>query len=73
VGIGYVNDKLKGLTVGGVKASAKTAMDESYPVARGLYMFTKGDPTGVVKDFIDFVMSDEGQKIAVEEGFVSFK
>ena len=73
VGIGYVNDKLKGLTVGGVKASAKTAMDNSYPVARALYMFTKGEPTGVVKDFIDFVKGDEGQKIAVEEGFVSFK
>jgi phosphate transport system substrate-binding protein len=73
VGIGYLNDKLKGVTVGGVAASAKTAMDKSYPVARGLYMFTKGEPTGVVKDFIDFVLSDEGQKIAVEEGFVSYK
>ena len=73
VGIGYLNDKLKGLKVGGVMASAKTAMDKSYPIARGLNMYTRGEPKGVVKQFIDFVMSAEGQKIVVEEGFVSLK
>ena len=73
VGIGYLNDKLKGLTVGGVTASAKTAMDNSYPIARGLYMFTNGEPKGQTADFIAFVMGDEGQKIAKEEGFVPVK
>ena len=71
VGIGYLNDNIKGLTINGVKASAKTAMDNSYPVARALYMFTQGEPQGEVKKFIDFVKSPEGQKIAVEEGFVA--
>jgi phosphate transport system substrate-binding protein len=70
VGIGYLNDKLKGLTINGVKASAKTAMDKSYPVARGLNMYTRGEPKGVVKQYIDFVMGAEGQKIVAEEGFV---
>ncbi|MBU1452934.1 MAG: PstS family phosphate ABC transporter substrate-binding protein [Proteobacteria bacterium] len=73
VGIGYLNAKLKGLTVGGVNASAKTAMDQSYPVARGLYMFTNGEPKGKVAAFINFVMGPEGQKIAKEEGFVPVK
>lgn len=73
VGIGYLNDKLKGLKVGGVMASAKTAMDKSYPIARGLNMYTRGEPKGAVKQFIDFVLSPEGQKIVVEEGFVSLK
>ncbi|MBU2468152.1 MAG: phosphate ABC transporter substrate-binding protein, partial [Proteobacteria bacterium] len=73
VGIGYLNAKLKGLTVGGVDASAKTAMDQSYPVARGLYMFTNGEPKGKVAAFINFVMGPEGQKIAKEEGFVPVK
>ncbi|BEQ13352.1 phosphate ABC transporter substrate-binding protein [Desulfoferula mesophila] len=73
VGIGYLNDKLKGLTVNGVKASAKTAMDKTYPIARGLYMFTQSKPKGQVAKFIEFVMSPEGQKIAVEEGFVAVK
>ena len=71
VGIGYLNDKLKGLTVNGVMASPQTAADNSYPIARGLYMFTQGEPTGEVKDFIDFVLGAEGQKIVVEEGFVA--
>jgi phosphate transport system substrate-binding protein len=73
VGIGYLNPKLKGLTVNGVKASAKTAMDKSYPVARALYMFTRGEPKGEVKKFLGFVMGAEGQKIAVSEGFVAAK
>jgi phosphate transport system substrate-binding protein len=73
VGIGYLNDKLKGLKVGGVTASAKTAMNKSYPIARGLNMYTRGEPKGVVKDFIDFVLSPEGQKIVKEEGFVALK
>ena len=70
VGIGYLNPKLKGLTVNKVKASAKTAMDKSYPIARALFMFTRGKPTGVVKGFLDFVKSPKGQKIAADEGFV---
>jgi phosphate transport system substrate-binding protein len=73
VGIGYVNPNLKALTVEGVKASAKTAMDGSYPVARQLYMFTNGEPTGAVKAFLDFVKGPEGQKIVQEEGFVPLK
>jgi len=70
VGIGYLNPKLKALTVNGVKADAKTAADSSYPVARELYMFTQGRPKGAVKDFLDFVKGAEGKKIAKEEGFV---
>jgi phosphate transport system substrate-binding protein len=70
VGIGYLNDELKGLTVNGVEASAKTALSKAYPVARGLNMYTNGEPTGVVKDFIQYILSDEGQKMVEEEGFV---
>jgi len=70
VGIGYLSNDLKGLTVGGVAASADAARDKSYPVSRELYMYTNGEPTGAVKAFIDFVMGAEGQKIAGEEGFV---
>jgi len=70
VGIGYLNPKLKALTVNGVKASPRTAMKGTYPVARGLYMFTPGKPRGEVKKFLDFVKGPEGQKIAAQEGFV---
>ena len=70
VGLGYLNDSLKGLKVGGIMASGKTAKDGSYPVARELYMFTPGEPAGAAKAYIDFVKGPEGQKIAEEEGFV---
>lgn len=73
VGIGYLNPKLKGLTVGGVMASPKTAMDMSYPIARQLFMFTGPNPKPEVKKFLAFVKGPEGQKIAEEEGFVPVK
>ncbi|MFH1057133.1 MAG: phosphate ABC transporter substrate-binding protein [Pseudomonadota bacterium] len=70
VGIGYLNPQLKALTVGGVAASAQTAKSKAYPIARGLNMYTNGTPKGVVKDFIDFVMGPEGQKLVAAEKFV---
>jgi phosphate transport system substrate-binding protein len=36
-------------------------------------MYTNGDPKGLAKDFIDFILSPEGQKIVEEVGFVSLK
>jgi phosphate transport system substrate-binding protein len=46
VGIGYLNPRVKALTVGGVAASADTARNKTYPVARGLYMYTGKEPVG---------------------------
>ena len=71
VGIGYITDKLKALTVEGVVPSVSSAKDGSYPLSRYLYMFTKGQPSGVVKDFLDFVKDKQGQEIVETEGFVA--
>ncbi|MCX5833349.1 MAG: phosphate ABC transporter substrate-binding protein [Deltaproteobacteria bacterium] len=73
VGIGYVNKSVKALTVNGVEASAKNALDGTYSIARPLYMFTDGQPTGAVADYIRFVLSPEGQKIVKQQGFVPVK
>ena len=70
VGIGYLNAKLKGLTVDGVMASAKTALDKTYPIARALNMYTKGEPKGQVKAYLDFLKSEAGQALVKKEGFV---
>ncbi len=70
VGIGYLNPQVKALSVGGVEATPQTAKDKSYAIARGLNMYTNGEPKGAVKDFIEFVLGPEGQKIVKEEGFV---
>ena len=70
VGLGYVDDTVKAIKVGGVDATVANVLSGSYPVSRSLYMYTSGEPTGLAKDFLDFVKSSEGQKIVEEEGFV---
>ena len=73
IGIGYLNDTLKPVAVDGVAGTAKTALDGTYPVSRYLFMFTKGWPTGDVLNFINFVLSDQGQKVVAESGFVPLR
>lgn len=70
VGIGYLNQSVKALTVNGITASAKNALSKEYPVARPLYMYTNGEPKGDVANFIKFVLSPAGQKLVAKEGFV---
>ncbi|MEK9164041.1 MAG: substrate-binding domain-containing protein, partial [Chloroflexota bacterium] len=50
-----------------------TVNDKSYPVARDLYMYSRGQPTGVVKDYLDWLLGAEAQKIVAELGFVPVK
>jgi phosphate transport system substrate-binding protein len=44
--------------------------DKSYPIARDLYIYARGVPTGAVKAYLDWIMADEAQKIVAELGFV---
>lgn len=75
-GLGYVPDDLKIIAVaeaeGGdyVLPSISTVNDKSYPIARDLYMYTAGEPTGAVKDYLDWILSPEAQQIVAELGFV---
>lgn len=70
-GIGYVDKTVKAVRVEGIQASAATAKDGSYPLSRGLYMYTDGSPAGDAKAFIDYVLSPDGQKIVSDTGFIS--
>ena len=70
IGLGYMNDSVRGITVNGIEATAATALSGAYLVARPLFMFTNGWPTGVVADFITFVVSRDGQELVRKEGFV---
>ena len=71
VGLGYIDEEVKALKVNGVEATVANVKDGSYPIARNLNMFTKGEPTGIALEFLKFIDSDEGQKIVSEEGFVT--
>jgi len=73
VGLGYVTSSVKAVDVDGVKASKETVLSNKYPIARPLFMYTNGTPKGLVKQFIDYILSPEGQKLVEEEGFVGLK
>lgn len=78
-GLGYVPDDLKMIAIadeeGGdyVLPAIDTVNDKTYPIARDLYMYTDGEPTGVVKEYLDWILSSEAQEIVAELGFVPVK
>jgi phosphate transport system substrate-binding protein len=75
-GLGYVPIDLKVIAVSKdagspyILPSIATVNDKSYPVARDLYMYTAGQPTSVVKAYLDWIVSSEAQTIVANLGFV---
>ena len=75
-GLGYVTDEVKPLAIKqtaddlGVLPSVETALAGTYPIARPLLYYTNGEPTGVIKAFIDYCLSAEGQAKVAEVGYV---
>ena len=72
-GLGYLSQKVKPLRVDKVECTRETIISGSYPLSRPLFMYTNGAPEGKTKQFIDFILSEEGQKLVEEEGFVGLK
>jgi phosphate transport system substrate-binding protein len=71
IGLGYLDNTVKALSVGGVPGSAETTLNGTYPISRPLYMFTNGWPKGDTLNFINFVIHPQkGQKYVAEIGFV---
>jgi phosphate transport system substrate-binding protein len=74
-GLAYATDHIKMACVSKedgddcVTPSVETASDGSYPVARPLFMYTNGEPTGNVKSYLDWILSDTGQCIILEKGY----
>ena len=71
LGIGYLNKDVKALTVNDVTGNEETTLNGKFPVARALYMFTRGWPTGDSLKFINYMLHPQkGQKFVKEAGFV---
>ena len=74
-GLAYATDHVKMPCVrkgeGGdcVSPSVDSAIDGSYPIARPLFMYTAGGPQGAIREYIDWVLSDEGQCIIYDKGY----
>ena len=69
VSMGSLNDDVKALKVDGVEATADNVKNKTYPLARPFNIATKGEATGLAKDFIDFILSKEGQEV-VSDGYI---
>ena len=75
--IGYVSlgsldeNQVKAVLIDGAQATAENVKDGTYKVSRPFNIATKGEPTGLAKDFIDYILSEEGQAVVEENGYVS--
>jgi phosphate transport system substrate-binding protein len=69
---GYIDSSVKVISVDGVAGTEANVKNGTYKIVRPLLFVTKGEPTGLVKEFIDFCLSDAGQTI-VSEDYISVK
>ena len=70
ISMGIVDETVKALSLEGVTATRESILDGSYTLSRPFLFVTLNEPTGQTKHFIDFVLSDEGQKLLSHEGLV---
>jgi len=70
ISLGYVDESVKAIKVDGVVCSEDNVRNGSYPVMRYLNYITDGEPEGIVKEYIDYCLSSDGQQIAADEGYI---
>jgi phosphate transport system substrate-binding protein len=78
-GVGYVGlaytkaAGVKVVPIDGATPSKESVLAKNYPYARPTFYYTNGEPTGAVKEFVDFTVGPDGQKIVEQVGFVPIK
>lgn len=70
---GYLDETVNAISINGVAPTEPNAADGSYLIVRPLNMLTNGEPAGAVKAFLDFILSEGGQKLVVEDGYIPVK
>lgn len=70
VSIGHLDETVKAPTLDGVEVNQQSAKDGAYPVVRKLYMNTKGQPEGIVKAFVDYIMGPDAVEIIKAAGYI---
>jgi len=70
VSIGHLDATVKAPALDGVVPDQKKASDGAYPVTRKLYMNTKGQPTGLAKAFIDYILGPDGKAAIIAAGYI---
>lgn len=70
ISLGSVNDTVKAVKIDGAEASADAVKNGSYKVSRPFNVVTKGELSAVAQDFLDFIMSADGQKVVSGNGYI---
>jgi phosphate transport system substrate-binding protein len=75
-GLGYVTDAVKVIAIGTnpegpfFPPSKETVLTHDYPISRDLYMYTNGQPQGIIRDYLDWVLGPAAQAIVAKLGFI---
>ena len=70
ISLGSLTDQVKAVKVDGVEATEPNAQNGTYKIIRPFLLLTSEEPSGKVKEFMDYILSDAGQEQVVEAGFV---
>ncbi|SET51835.1 phosphate ABC transporter substrate-binding protein, PhoT family [Natronincola peptidivorans] len=76
IGLGYLSNAVEAVAVSAdgnseaILPSISTVQSGDYPVARPLFLYTAGEPKGVVELYMNFIIGNEGQKIVEDTGFI---
>jgi len=73
ISLGLVNDKVRALALDGVAATDENIEAGRYKLVRPFLFVSRGEPTGLAKEFVDFVLSAEGQDLVKKEGLLPAK
>lgn len=77
IGVAYLDESVKALSLdagnGSEAPSSENIISGAYPLSRPLYFYTNGEPSGLTKEFIDYVLSEKGQGIVSDVGYFPIK
>lgn len=71
ISLGALNDTVKAVKVDGAEATVDNVKAGTYKLSRPFNIATKGEPTGVAKDFINFILSKEGQAVVTDNKYIA--
>ena len=71
ISLGSLNDSVKALKIDGAHATVENIKNGSYKISRPFNIATKENFSEVAKDFVDFILSEDGQKIVEQNGYIS--
>jgi len=73
VGFGYLTPNVRALILDGVEPTHDNVFNGSYPLSRSLHLYTAQSPQDAMQQFIDYILSEKGQRIVEEEGYIRVK